>query len=182
MASAQEFFDLVDLLCRSGAPGGLGGILAELGEARPRTDLDLARLLDKSRGSTVLDPLVPAIAGAVAYWGQRGRPVSVVHDEQDGLTAERIARLEELCGARRATNPNARTPGGLAGVRLVDSRSDPRVQVADFLAGVARKIASDELNGRGEPHLSTLLRPYVDSRSVWADERSWARLASATCR
>jgi hypothetical protein len=58
----------------------------------------------------------------------------------------------------------------------VHSRLDPRVQLADFLAGIARKIASDELNGRGDPALTALLRPYVDPASVWGDERSWALL------
>jgi hypothetical protein len=52
------------------------------------------------------------------------------------------------------------------------------VQVADFLAGIARKIASDELNGRGDPVLTALLRPYVDPDSVWGDARSGALLAA----
>ena len=80
----------------------------------------------------------------------------------------RVAQLEALLGA---------PPGGrLAGLRLVDSRSDARVQVADFLAGVARKIASDELNRRGDAELTGLLRPYVDASSTWGDERSWSLL------
>jgi hypothetical protein len=65
----------------------------------------------------------------------------------------------------------------LAGLTLVDSRADPRVRVADLLAGVARKIASDELNDRPDPELTALLRPYVDASSTWGDERSWARLS-----
>ena len=64
------------------------------------------------------------------------------------------------------------------GVRLVVAREDARVQVADFLAGIARKIASDELNGRGDPALTALLRPYVDPGSVWGDARSGALLAA----
>jgi hypothetical protein len=49
--------------------------------------------------------------------------------------------------------------------------------VADFLAGVARKIASDQLRGNDDPELTALLRPYVDPLSVWGDAASWARLA-----
>jgi hypothetical protein len=67
----------------------------------------------------------------------------------------------------------------LVGLRLADSAADARVQVADFLAGVARKIASDELNRRGDAELTALLRPYVDPCSVWGDERSWSRLGPA---
>jgi len=64
----------------------------------------------------------------------------------------------------------------LQGLRLVDSRGDARVQLADFLAGIARVIASDELNERGDPHLTALLRPYVGASSVRGDDRSAALL------
>lgn len=50
------------------------------------------------------------------------------------------------------------------------------MQIADFLAGVARKIASDELNGNGDAELTSLLRPYVDVLSIWGDDRSWSLL------
>jgi hypothetical protein len=109
-----------------------------------------------------LDLLVPALVRAVRHWD---RPVAVVHDQQNLLTPDRVARLRELLGDR------------LTGLRLVDSRSDARVQIADFLAGVARKIASVELNGAGDAELTELLRPYVDPLSVWGDERSWRLLA-----
>ncbi|AXK31295.1 hypothetical protein DVA86_00180 [Streptomyces armeniacus] len=60
----------------------------------------------------------------------------------------------------------------MAGPRLVWSRTDTRVQLADYLAGVARKIASEELNGRGDARLTALLRPYVAPSSCWADADS----------
>lgn len=41
------------------------------------------------------------------------------------------------------------------------------MQLADFLAGIARKIASDELNGLDDPALTALLRPYTGPRAVW---------------
>ncbi|MFB9719766.1 hypothetical protein [Planobispora longispora] len=50
--------------------------------------------------------------------------------------------------SRRRPPPAGR---GLAALTLVDSRSDPRVQVADVLAGAARKIASDELGADAPP-------------------------------
>lgn len=70
--------------------------------------------------------------------------------------------------------------GRLAGLRLVEARLDARVQVADVVAGAARKIASDELNGRGDPKLTALLGPYVDAYSIWGDARSRALLAHHT--
>jgi hypothetical protein len=110
------------------------------------------------------DPLIPAIARAVAHWGAGGQPIVIVHDRQTTLSKARIARLVDS------------SHGGLAELRLVDSRVDPRVQVADIVAGVARKIASDELNDRGDTVLTRLLRPYVDPSSIWGDDDSWYRL------
>ncbi len=174
--SAKALSLRIDDLRRAHPRSEAGDILGHLREDRPHADSALVHLLDKSRGGTVLDPLVPAVAGAVAYWGQRGQLISIVHDEQRALTAERIRQLAVMC-SRKATNSHISGAGRLAGIRFVDSRSDPRVQVADFLAGAARKIASDELNGRGNPQLSASLRPYVDTCSIWGDDRSWARLA-----
>ncbi|MFI6326027.1 DUF3800 domain-containing protein [Nonomuraea sp. NPDC050556] len=96
-----------------------------------------------------LDPLVQAISRAVEAWGAR----SVVHDQTNALTPSRMAELVER--------------HGLTGFRQVDSQSDARIQVADFLAGTARKIAEEDLHGRGDPELTQLLRPFVDPCSVW---------------
>ena len=111
-----------------------------------------------------LDPLFPAVVLTAGYWSAGAAPVTLVHDRHTTLWPARVARLAEL------------SAGGLAGLRQVDSRCDPRVQVADFLAGTARSIASAELAGRGDAELTALLRPYVDGRSVWGEQRSRDRL------
>lgn len=107
-----------------------------------------------ARDAKVLDPLVPAILRAVERWSEGGEQVFLVHDEQPSLKGDRLARIESA--------------PGLAGVEFVDSRTDPRVQAADFLAGVARRIAEDELNGNGDEILTGLLAPYVDPASLWS--------------
>ena len=159
LALADDVAGLASELARAAAGTATGDTLATLAEALP-TDADALRhLLDKSRGVTVLDPLVPALAAAVAHWGAHGRAVSVVHDEHRTLREAGLSHLRALCG----------TNGTLAGIRFVDSRDDPRVQLADFLAGAARRIASDARQGRPDPVLTVLLRPYVDPGSVWCD-------------
>ncbi len=110
-----------------------------------------------------LDPLLPAIVRAVEHWGAGGQPVAIAHDRQTTLSAERVFTLR-------------RSAPGFAGLEQVDSFTDQRVQVADFLAGVARKIASDQLKGSDDAEVSALLRPYLDPRSHWIDEPSWSRL------
>jgi hypothetical protein len=42
----------------------------------------------------------------------------------------------------------------LAGLVMVDSRDDPRVQVADLLAGLAPRVPPDGNDGRLRPFLS----------------------------
>jgi hypothetical protein len=112
---------------------------------------------------SAVDPLIPAIVAAVTHWGRDGSAISIVHDRQTTLPAERVAQLRRRCPQ-------------LAGLSFVDSRLDPRVQVADVLAGAIRKIASDELSGHGDGQLTALLGSYVDNGSVWGDEASWSRL------
>lgn len=113
-----------------------------------------------------LDPLLPAIVRTAAYWTSDGARVTIVHHQQNTLTDERIEHLVA----------DASLHGRLAGVRLADSRTDLRVQIADFVAGVARSVASAERGGRGDPALTAMLRRYVAADSVWGDATSWARL------
>ncbi|MFS1304056.1 DUF3800 domain-containing protein [Streptosporangium longisporum] len=179
--SAEAFFRVVDALRSTAAPERVAGIVASLASAGPHADLLWARPAGDAT-MPVLDPLIPAIVQAVLHWGRDGASVSIVHDRHNALTPERIARLTELTQlaelAELAGTPGDPAvpgrPGAVrpAGLRLVDSMSDPRVQVADFLAGVARRVASDELNGRGDTVLVTLLRPYVTPSSIWGDPGS----------
>jgi Protein of unknown function (DUF3800) len=160
-AVEDVFFDLVEGMAE--APGRLGGILERVRKTRPEADAYRARLFDDPHSIRALDPLIPAIARTVGHWSADGSPVAIVHDEQPALTQRRIAGIQEVRGQ-------------LASLRMVDSQSDERIQVADYLAGTARKIASEELNGRGDARLTALLRPYVDAGSIWADERSGSLL------
>jgi hypothetical protein len=122
----------------------------------------LVRTRDRSDPlARTIDPLIPAIVRAVAYWSIDTQPVAIVHDQQTTLSKVRIEHLTDL-------------PASLS---LVDSGTDFRVQVADIVAGTARKIASDELNGRGDATFTALLRPYVDPLSIWGDDRSWSLLS-----
>jgi hypothetical protein len=57
----------------------------------------------------------------------------------------------------------------LQGISFVDSQDDPRVQLADFLAGASRRIASQVLAGAADPVLVELISPYVSPRSTWVD-------------
>jgi hypothetical protein len=135
--------------------------LKNLRQSRPRAE---ALLREDPPLIPPLDPLMRAIARAVEYWAERSRWVAIAHDRQTTLSPERIAQLQ--------------AGTALARLELVHSFTDPRIQVADFLAGVARKIASDQLKGQDDAELTAVIRPYVDPLSVWGDVDSWQRLAS----
>jgi len=129
-------------------------VRAEFG--RVSGPLELYNDLLRARGPRgALDPLFPAILRAVAQWQFPGsEPVSIVHDQQLSLTDGRIRQLKKLAPR-------------LKSLTLVDSQFDARVQVADFLAGIARRVAEEELNGRPDREVIELLMPYVVGPRMW---------------
>lgn len=175
-ASLDSFFNAIDALRLDGSGVGTDEVLGLVERARCDPATLRARLLDNSAIMPPLDPLIPAIVHAVIRWGDGDSAVSIVHDRQNTLSAARIAQLKDLFSGPVPAVLSHSARGRLASLTLVDSAVDPRVQVADILAGTARKIASDELNDRGDAELTALLRPYVDPHSIWGDDRSWALL------
>jgi hypothetical protein len=139
----------------------LPGLPDEIRRARPAIEqVRAAHERDRKR-TPLMEPVIPALARTVEAWLATAPEVEVVHDEQSALTQQRLADIAATVARRH--------PGGrLVGVRLVDSRADPRVQVADLLAGVARRVASEALAGRQDEGLTALLRPYVLPESTWA--------------
>jgi len=110
----------------------------------------------------LLEPMLPALAETVLFWSGGQRQVLVIHDEQSALTAGRLRMLQQvLTDATDASTARALVAGiplsagvsPLAGLVTVDSRDDPRVQIADLLAGVTRR--SPDLGGPLQPFLSS---------------------------
>jgi hypothetical protein len=166
----ESLFHLIDLMRCANAPSRCAEVVELLGAAKHRAESFRARLHDDATTLSVADPLIPAIIRAVAYWGRSGRAVAIIHDEQNVLSADVVTVLQDILRRSPVGLHHGAASGPLASLRLVDSRCDPRVQLADFLAGVARKIASDALNGRGDFELTALLRPFVDTASAWAHD------------
>jgi hypothetical protein len=158
------FYAAVEEMARSKTAADVREIMTALQSTRPIAEATRAAHLQNPKLTPLLEPLIPALTCAVHFWGSYAQTLSVVHDEQSALTPERIADIATTFAASR--------PGRqLSEVRLVDSRGDPRVQLADFVAGIARRLASDELKGRPDAELLDLLRPLIDSQSVWVNAR-----------
>jgi hypothetical protein len=152
----DRFFQASDAL-RAGLGAEAEGVLDGL--SRPRVWAVLRRLADDDRSiPPPLEPLLPSLAETVLFWSGGQRQVLVVHDEQSALTADRLRRLQQVLAdgvqSPEATTHDAEGPPGrvspLAGLVTVDSRDDPRVQVADLLAGVVRR--SPHLGDHGLLH------------------------------
>jgi hypothetical protein len=158
--TVAAYYELLDRMRRSTAGRPAAAAVEVIWTNR---GLITAAAEERTARSSTLDPLLPALGRAIQVWAEGGRPVAIVHDEHSAITAGLIVELRKQWPA-------------LAGVRLVDSMHDPRVQVADFLAGVARRIAEDALTGNGDAELTAMLRPYLDPASVWGDSTSWTAL------
>ena len=171
-APVDAFFGQVEVLRALDGGSRVGEILDELRNGRKEAYSARARLLEDRVLQPVLEPLIPALARTVLHWSRGLHPVAVVHDEQSALTERRMTRLEQILAAPPLEAIRLPDRGHFIRFRQVDSRTDPRVQVADVVAGVARKVATDELFGRSDPDLTTLLRPYLDPASRWCEQLS----------
>jgi hypothetical protein len=150
----DRFFHARDALARDSLGGPAVEVLQRLG--RDHVSEVAVRLRHGDRRiPPPLEPLLAALTETILFWSRGGeRRVLVVHDEQSALTADRLRRLQRVLAsggaAQEASAPAAGTPqlamSPFAGLVMVDSRDDPRVQVADLLAGIARRFAPD-----GEP-------------------------------
>jgi hypothetical protein len=156
------FYAAVDALTQTHAAADVHAVMALLPSTGPIAEATRAAHLQNPKLTPLLEPLIPALTRAVHFWGSNAEVVSVIHDEQSALTPERIADIANTLAAGR--------PGRqLTGVSQVDSRGDARVQLADFVAGIARRLASDKLNGRPDTELIDLLSPLIGPDSVWVN-------------
>ena len=163
----ERFFQARDVLARHGL--GAEALAVLNGLSRTRVRAVLARLSDNDRSiPPPLEPLLPALAETVLFWSGGQRQVLVIHDEQSALTAGRLRRLQQVLADGTGLSPTSVDKGSssarsspLAGLVMVDSRDDPRVQVADILAGVARRLPDLADDGPLQPFVSpTSLRDF----------------------
>ncbi|WP_309232165.1 DUF3800 domain-containing protein [Micromonospora tarensis] len=169
--TVHRFFQARDALRRHRLGGATDDVLAALDPSRVRAVV--ARLDNDDRSvPPPLEPLLPALAETVLSWSGGRRQVLVTHDEQSALTADRLTRLQRTLaggGSTAGNGPPGTLPNGvspLAGLVMVDSRDDPRVQVADLLAGVARRLPEIIDDALRQPPPSPPPRPGRDAARV----------------
>jgi hypothetical protein len=164
-APVQTFYAAVDSMAAISAASEVSDVMDLLRSTRPIAEATRASYLQNPKLTPLMEPLLPAMNRVVHYWGSYAQTVSVIHDEQSALTPERIA---DIATAYAASQPGRQ----LSDVRQVDSSREPRVQIADFVAGIARRVASDQLQNQADPEVAALLQPLVDRDSVWVHSDS----------
>lgn len=178
-ATLDDFYQTLDTL-RPHAAGKLATILRLVHAGRDEAAELIANMKTTSLDYLALDPTFAALATVVRTWHDRaGMPIRVIHDETSLLTPRRIKTMQNGLADPAVLEVDL-TPVTLHSVELVDSKIDPRIQVADLLAGAARVIAADALADAADVALVEKLRPFVDPNSVWADDSSWDLLIGAT--
>lgn len=188
---ASAFVSLIRRQQRQGTKATLSEFYAVIDDVRLRSHRpDVTRALAlvwDSRGMAALygqdDPLaqlrhlerlLAALHPTASYWAHgRDRPVLLVHDRQTIITEDVTRQIVHI-----ANNPHPDMPYfvPLAGITQVDSKSDPRVQVADLVAGFGRLAGERALDGQLAGDVQQAVRPLVDENSIWDDEASWVAL------
>ncbi len=177
----RRFFQARDALLLDHLGAQAEDVLAGLSRARVQAVLTRLFAGDPSIPPP-LEPMLPALAETVLSWsGDDRRSVLVTHDEQSALTAGRLRRLQQVLaeGAGSVPPPDADETGSspirvspLAGLLMADSRDDPRVQVADLLAGMALRLPQIVDDGPLPPLVSpTSLRDPQPRRTASATVR-----------
>jgi len=174
--TVDEFFDIVDRVRLHSRRRNVSEVLDLLWRAKPHADDFQARLMDDPDQLPTLDPLIASLGQTVRWWHEeKQRPVRIVHDRQAALTPARVAKFIETIAHPLPEFARFTPPTHITAIDQVDSKYDPRVQVADLLAGASREIASDAL-ASGHDNRSFQLRPFVDGESLWSHDASWRAL------
>ena len=137
-APVPMFYAAVNSMARTRAPTDITEVMTQLQPTQAIAEATRASYLDSPKLTPLMEPLLPAFSRAVHHWGSQAHTLAVVHDEQSALTSERIA---DIATAFTADHRGHR----LTDVRFADSSREPAVQIADFVAGIARRLGSDEL-------------------------------------
>ena len=149
-APVPMFYAAVNSMARTRAPTDITEVMTQLQPTQAIAEATRASYLDSPKLTPLMEPLLLAFSRAVHHWVSQAQTLAVVHDEQSALTSERIA---DIATAFTADHRGHR----LTDVRFADSSREPAVQIADFVAGIARRLGSDELKGRADPEIIALL-------------------------
>ncbi|MBY0286198.1 MAG: DUF3800 domain-containing protein [Mycobacteriaceae bacterium] len=126
-------------------------------------------------GLRTLDPLIPSVFETARTWHElTGSPIRLIHDRQSVLTDEARTSLREV---GNNPHPEFPIPVPIRGIDLRDSRDDPRIQVADIIAGVGSLAGQSALTGTLDEEVAAAIRAVIAAQSLWGDNTTWYLLS-----
>jgi hypothetical protein len=111
-----------------------------------------------------LDPMAPSMAAVSMTWQMRigDVPFEFLADNYSGLSEEARAAIIEAARAPLSVGGVALPRADLRAIRMIDSKLDARVQVADVLAGVGREVARLAANEVFDDELQDVVYEMLD--------------------
>ncbi|ASN39196.1 hypothetical protein CGQ24_09315 [Arthrobacter sp. 7749] len=131
--------------------------------------------LEKGVDMRALDPLETSLYQLALEWYARLKmPISILHDQQTALTKPIIERILVVANNGVPLSAKVHAPKiELVDIKHMDSRTDPRIQLADISAGFCRQVAESALKGTENPENLEQVRHMVHYNSLWAHQPSW---------
>jgi hypothetical protein len=133
---------------------------------------------DFQEGVKNLDPLQTSLMELAFDWSKKlRRPIRIMHDGQNGFTDKVMKAVMTVATTKTpaAFNlPDRRC--SLIGTKHIDSKADPRIQLAEIAAGFTRQVAEGALDGTAEEERLPQIQRLVHSNSIWGDSRSWEQI------
>jgi len=118
-----------------------------------------------------MEPMVPTLNAVAGTWRIRlgDVPFEFVADEHWALDPESMSFLLRVAKIPLPVSNGVELPGAdLRAIHTVDSKKDPRVQVADILAGVGREAALLAVSGTLDDPLQTAIHEMYDFQGMWS--------------
>ncbi|WP_439938536.1 DUF3800 domain-containing protein [Nocardia sp. N13] len=173
-ATVEEFFILVDALRLSSRRKRVAEVMQMVHNARLHaSDFQSQLQTPDPSAPPTMDPLFAAVTATAFEWADRGsRRLHLLHDEQAALTPLRLETMKHYIVNPLPEFATRRSRITHLDIELKDSRTDPRIQVADLVAGVGRAYAEPLLNETKSIGCVDMPQ-FVGRLSVWAHEPSW---------
>lgn len=171
--SVDEFFETIENLRYRSRRRQVDEIIEVLARTRPFADEFQAQIASRENLRT-MDPLLAALPETIRIWFARRRePLSVLHDNQAVLDKETVDKAVYFLRNPLPEFRRFHGPVHLEELVQIDSKLDPRVQVADLIAGIGRLVGTAALDDTALPIDP---RNLIARSSLWADDRSWLTL------
>jgi hypothetical protein len=175
-ATIDDFFNVVERARKAAHRREVWNALDLVRQTREHAEAFQKAIATNPDRTRSLDPLSAALPSTIRGWAAiSSDEIRIIHDNQAALTAEVVDEI--IQGLRHPYYEFARfaPPVRIRDIVQVDSKLDPRVQVADVVAGVGRWAATGVLETTmGEAKIG--LGHFLSSESLWADQDSFTSL------